>query len=451
MAPKKVNKGFESDLLVKRLTSSDPELREQGATNLVKMGPKAIAFKDEVGEMMDHKHWYVRLAASRALAHIGGDDNTPQPIEVAASKIEHADQHVKQIAMSSLQLMSERATVPPDTSSVAQRLDHTQASVRVAALDSLASMGTYSAPHAKTICSLVADDSHLVRRACVRSIARLGESVSEGAGAAARHLAHADNIIRRTASEAIVVLQPPDVAADAAAKILADENPKGREIAARTLGRLGAPAARHVDGLAQLLEDTDLSVRNAAIEAISSFGVAAEPYVSFVIDRLRHEDPSTRRDAVQVLRALGLASPKIAQDVFNQIDHAESMEMTPAFLRKACIQAFGGMGINVQPFLMPILDRLTDTDWSCQRAMVETIGELGPFVTDAAIDEITRCLWHSDPLVRRAAVEALGQMGEYAASVADSVEKCTDDDDEDVKEAARRVMLIWPQEEDEED
>lgn len=449
--PKKTSKGFESDLLVKRLTSADPELREQAGPNFVKIGPKAVAFQEETGEMLEHKHWYVRVATAKALAHIGGNEVTPQPIAVAASRLEHKDHHVKQMAIKCLTLMGERAEVPPDMTVVAEKLEHPDVDVRVSALNALASMGSYAEPHAVEICSLVADDDHMVRRICLQTISRLGEVVSDGAGAAAKHLGHPNSTIRRNAAEAIVILQPPDVAADAAARILEHENPRAREIAARSLGRIGAPAAKHTDGLAELLEDTDIAVRNAAIEAMSLFGVAADPYVEPVVDRLRHDDDSIRRDAVRTLRALGLASAKIADDVFKQIDHAESMEMVPKHVRKACIQAFGGMGIHVQPFLMSILDRLTDTDWSCKRAMVETLGELGPFMTDPAMEEIIRYLWHSDPSVRRAAVEALAAMGEHAASVADNVDKCTDDDDLDVQEAAKRAMKIWPQDEEEDE
>merc|ERR1712118_83152 len=217
------------------------------------------------------------------------------------------------------------------------------------------------------------------------------------------------------------------------------------------LGRIGTAAARHVDVLAQLLEDSENSVRTAAIQSMSSFGVAAEPYIEHVLKRIRHEDPSVRRDAVRTLRPLGLASAKIANAIFNEIDHAESMGMVPVPLRKACIQAFGGLGANVQPFLMNILDRLTDSDWSCKRAMVVTLGELGPVMTDPAMEEITRYLWHAYPSVRRAAVEALGDMGDYGACAADSIDKCTDDDDEDVQEAAKRAMLNWPQAEDEDE
>lgn len=450
MAPKKINKGFEANLLENRLTSSDPEMREQAATNLVKMGFKAIMFQEDVGMMMEHKHWYVREAASRALAHIGGE-GTPQPVELAAQRIEHADHHIRQMAISSLQLMGERADQPPDVTSVAQRLQHPEVGVRISALEALASVGSYASPHATAICSLVADDSVVVRSTCVRTICTLGEAASEGAGAAAAHLAHTDSIIRRCAADALVVLQPPEVAADATAHILADENPRAREISARTLGRIGAPAARHMGELAQLLEDPDINVRNSAIEAMSGYGVAADPYVEHVIVRLRHDDPSVRRDVVRVLRSLGCASAKIAQDIFNQIDHPETMELIPLALRKACIETFGGLGANAQPFMMSMLDRLTDSDWSCKRAMVVALGELGAFVNAVALEEMTRYLWHSDPLVRRAAVEALGAMGEHAVSVADSVDKCTDDDDEDVQEAAKRAMINWPQEEEEDD
>jgi HEAT repeat protein len=408
-----------------------------------------MTFQEEVGDMMEHKHWYVREAAGRALAHIG--TSCPQPVDVAAQKIENKDHHVRQVAVDCLQLMGERAELPPDLTCVAERLQHPEVGVRISALEALSSMGSHAAPHATEICSLVADDSVAVRRICVQSISKLGETVQEGADAAASHLGHPDNIIRRNAAEAMVLLQPPGKAADAVAKILIHENPKAREIAARTLGRIGAPAARHMDTMAELLEDPDIPVRNAAIDSMSGFGDAADPYVEHVIERLRNENAPVRRDAIRVLRPLGCASPKIAQDIFNCIDHPESMEMIPLFLRKAVIQTFGGLGANAQPFLMNMLDRLTDSDWGCKRAMVITIGELGPFVTEPALEEITRYLWHADPSVRRAAVEALGEMGEHATAVADSVDKCTDDDDEDVQEAARRAMTNWPQEEDEDD
>ncbi len=141
-----------------------------------------------------------------------------------------------------------------------------------------------------------------------------------------------------------------------------------RWAAARTLGRIGAPAAAPaVPGIAALLRDPDLDVRSASAQALERIGPAA-------------------KDAVP---ALGAAVH----------------DGDPEF-RIAVMHALTGIGTDAVSVLPDVAGELSSPDVRVRLAAAETLGRFGP-LAGGARDALRAAMNDPDAGVRRAAEEAL--------------------------------------------
>ena len=75
---------------------------------------------------------------------------------------------------------------------------------------------------------------------------------------------------------------------------------------------------------------------------------------------------------------------------------------------------------------------LQDEDWSVRRAAVEALGKLGEHAA-AVVPAIAACLQDKDGSARKAAACALGKLGEHAAAAVPLLKKCLEDYIEDVR------------------
>ena len=76
-----------------------------------------------------------------------------------------------------------------------------------------------------------------------------------------------------------------------------------------------------------------------------------------------------------------------------------------------------------------------------RKAAADALGKLGEHAA-SAVPELAKCLAHKDDGVRHAAADALGKLGEHAASAVPELTKCLADEDADV----RAVFTLGPAE-----
>jgi HEAT repeat protein len=249
-------------------------------------------------------------------------------------------------------------------------------------------------------------------------------------------------------------------------KLLRDENPAVRRRAAELLAY--APADEAIAGLLEALDDPDTGVRVAVASALEA--MADERAVPFLAQRLEQE--TVPRALVPALLAMGACGkPYVARRVLPFLEHptrevrgAAATALgrigdagqrdalwaalryapdDPTFsVRTAILGAFVDLGWkeDVRTALQELTAKGAKRHWEARGRMLLAIGaagiteekdwarqELGsddPRIVAAAADalarlgerdEVFRCLSHESPVVRRAALVALDEVGDPRA------------------------------------
>ncbi len=204
---------------------------------------------------------------------------------------------------------------------------------------------------------------------------------------------------------------------------LKDEVPEVRRAAADALGRLHHPMA--ISALIEALGDEEHDVRRAALSALSNYerGVPAAP----IRKLLASEDEEMRYSAIEILKGIRdrQSIPTLAQlvtDPSEEVRHAalhameeleapmgedlltRALDDVSADVRQTAASIAGDRQVvGVIPKLIKMLD---DRNSSVRDQAAEALTEMR---TDASHAALKKALTHSDPNVRRIAVEYFGE------------------------------------------
>jgi HEAT repeat protein len=187
---------------------------------------------------------------------------------------------------------------------------------------------------------------------------------------------------------------------------LGDENRELRKAACEALGGLGD--RRAVEPLIGRLGDTDSDVRRAACKALGRLGDARA--VEPLIGRLGNVYPEVRKAACEALGRL--ADARAVEPLIARLgDNCEDVRLGDNCedVRKSACEALVAIGL---PAVEPLLARLGDEKWLVRRAACETLGKLG----DArAVEPLIARLGEKHWDVLQAACEALGRLADPRA------------------------------------
>jgi len=278
----------------------------------------------------------------------------------------------------------------------------------------------------------------------VATCTSLGVVATEAVVQLAEFLNHQDDAVRRSAHLAVMALA--DHSGNEVAIAVVKQLQFGDVVTKRwillTMVELASLGAPHGKILASMLEEQDIGVRETAIRAL----VAAAPGVAqsslkWVFKRMEHANRDVRRSAVDAMRALAPLCPSYAQAVGRSLQEEAPEPGEDTNRQKiAVLSILAGAGANAEPYLEEMAVDLEDKDWGVRRAAVEAFEDLGEYAAPAAA-EVARRLLHHEPDVRRAAAEAIGRMGIHAGAYANRVEGLLDtEEDEDVKAACQRAV-----------
>lgn len=272
-------------------------------------------------------------------------------------------------------------------------------------------------------------------------------------------LSHPDYRVRRTCLDLLMPLRPPSALKRASDLFALDDDPTVRDAAFRLLQALGVqaedaiigalsnPVAEYRRGAIQSLSEfksqkcvakiaelydreTDKSVKDAAWKCLLSLGRAAEPYL---LKFLQDQDSAIRRDALTGLR--GSQEEKTVEavaKVFESESDEAPLHQAYEFLVRAGLRAepafLAGLKSTRQPTRLKSLVGLKAI--KSERALDPVtevfLGDCPPDVRGAAADylkslglraedALLRGLDGKDPLVRTAAILALGDIGSEKA------------------------------------
>jgi HEAT repeat protein len=193
-----------------------------------------------------------------------------------------------------------------------------------------------------------------------------------------------------------------------ATALRADKSPAVREAAATALGRMEDDAVKAIPDLKAALKDGNQAVRSAAADALRR--IAASP----------------DRDAA-----------KLVADALPELEQLVKDKNADHLGRAAAALAIGQIGA---PDALPAVATLGDTaaddkaPADVRKAAVEALGRLGEDAA-AASTKLAAVLSAADapPALRRAAVEALDRFGPAAKSAVPALKKAVSDDDKFIR------------------
>ncbi|MHA2086473.1 MAG: HEAT repeat domain-containing protein, partial [Candidatus Thorarchaeota archaeon] len=167
--------------------------------------------------------------------------------------------------------------------------------------------------------------------------------------------------------------------------------------ASLALGELGENAAEAVSHLVDCLDDDDWSICR---EAIGKIGVATDEAISSLISALEDKDEEIRTEAVITLGKMGQSAHTSIPNLI------VCLKDTSWTVRTAAAQAIKGIGTRSVEAIPTLVGTLEDKDWRVRYRSIDTLAEIG----DDAIPALIDALNHNNQIVRKGAVEALGEM-----------------------------------------
>jgi HEAT repeat protein len=236
---------------------------------------------------------------------------------------------------------------------------------------------------------------------------------------------------------------PIDLAVLTLRDALADDSAAVRTQAARSLGRIGAPAAAVaseliallkdadetvrceaaeslgqvkgnedaarlliVEALIELLQDATPSVKAAAARALGAMKKAAAPAVLGLIPLLQDQDGSVRTAAAEAIAQVG-SLDETATDCL-----ALGLASPDNVVRAQTAQALGTIGVSAQETAPALVEAMSDSNDRVRAKAVQALGKIGEAAAEVAVPSLMRALRDQDNGVSALAAEALGQMGD---------------------------------------
>ena len=457
--------------LIEGLKSDDWVVREAAAEALGRPGwdvavpPLTAALKD--------KALRVRLAAARALGRVGG----PAARDALLAALTDTEAAVRLAAIRSLADRPDKALIEPLAKVLAK---DSQAEVRAAAaevlagiedprvnLSLLAALGdgdpvvrhAVAAASGKTPAALVRtiEDKQAAVDALLALLKAPGTDAAMMPWAAemlgelgdrraveplTEALKHGDAAVRLAAAEALAQM-PDQRAASALAKAIWDEDAGVRLAATRSLAKIGPPAT---EPLVKLLEADDQALRRAAVQATGRTDVQAVVTAWRKDSKLRAEaakalrpGPASVAPLAQMLKEGDAASRRLAARTLGRVGGKEAakelvaaLEQKDGLLRVAVTDALVGIGPAA---VEPLTPATKHADAEVRRAAVNALGQIGGA---GAVEPLTAALADADWMVRYRAARWLGQLNDQRA--VEPLQAALKDDNEMVRQAAAEAL-----------
>ena len=340
----------------------------------------------------------VRLTAIEALGQIGAQGpavySRLRIVSALVKAMDDEQSSVRWAAAHALGQIRDPDTIP----ALIQALRRNQNYVKRSISDAL--RHTVSHQSVSHILKALNDPDVNVRRTAVEILGRLGEEDVKVVPALLNCLQDADHTVRRDAIEALGQLRSTE-AVPALIELLESTEWELRWAATEAIGRIGASEA--VDHLLPLLQDSDGYVCRAAVEALGHSGDSRT--IPHLLQAMNSQKPFVQQAAAKALGQVGKSMT--VPYILNAIKD-EEQEFVPKDLEDALRYISDH---SVLPFL---LEALQDGKPQVRRVAVETLGHLG---AGEAGMHLIPLLQDADEHVRHSTVQVLGTLREKNAVV----------------------------------
>lgn len=217
-------------------------------------------------------------------------------------------------------------------------------------------------------------------------------------------ITHLDSDIRSIKFNSIHVLgEVGEKSTDAVSKItscLEDDDWSICREAARSLGKIGTLAKDAVPRLSILLKDKEESIRKEAATALGKIGNPTIQSINSLRDALDDNSDIVRTEAA-------IALGEIGPDAFEAIPKLmESLKDVSWTVRTSSAQSISQIGKGSTRAIPALIYALEDPDWRVRYRVVNTLADIG----EPAVPSILEVLTHKNHIVRKEAIEALGEI-----------------------------------------
>jgi HEAT repeat protein len=390
------------------LNDPDPAVRRRAAAALEKYGNQAVQIVGDLTPALRDRDEGVRAAAAKALA-------APLPLGCSWSAVPALQAALRDVSPA----------------------------VRAEAAGALAVYGALAAGAAPDLTRALDDPDPEVRRRAMGALKFMEPAARpavpkivqalKATGPGAEHLRNAaESCLARLGPEARAAV--PDLL-----EALKGPDPKLRGAAMVILGTIGDEAA--VGPLTAVLKDPgQQEYWPGAAGALGGVGPPARAAVPLLLGALEAKgvrDPElAKRLRLAAARALGriAADPEAAVPALARMARDKGLA---DFERTQPLQALRGFGPKAAPALPALLETVRDPqDWLCRKDAFAALAAVGP----AAVPALTELLQDRSPDIRLGAVRALAEVGVGVKGVVPALLEAERDDDEKVREEARRAL-----------
>ncbi len=360
------------------------------------IGPDAVGAVPALVEKLGDPRPEIRREATLALAAIGSPEAVPKIVPLLDDELSRTP------ATYALGVLGE---IPENAeSTIRANIESDDKLLRTVSLWALARVHPDDLElKREALTQLVArlkDENPFVRTAAARALAALPPSPEIAGPIFEEALADADETTTHYMLDAIAAQGEQAVPR----LIAALEYESLREQVAYILGQIGPAAAPATDALAKLVADEDPNVSTEAAFALAKIGPGAKAGVPALVEALkRGEGRQTHAAAF----ALGSIGPDAAA---------------------------------AEPALLEVIEG-SDNSISliCAWSLVQIQGP-SPEVASKVLPELIAGLDSPLPRSRQGAAETLGRLGSLAKNATPQLQHATEDDDEDVRKAAREAL-----------
>ncbi len=356
--------------VAKLLSDEQPEVRMHAALTLGEIGPDAAAAVPQLISALNDKEAAVKIGAAYALGKIGAKE--------ASGALKQAMLDSKYPRLSVVCAWACVQINPEDQQLVDRAVN--------------------------IFSKLLTADNVRLRREASKSLAELKVAPSKAIPALIAAMADPDPSVVENVSEALVKWGGGNVAEIAAAL----RDPKRRETAVRTIGRMGKAAKAAVPDLAAALKDEDPMFRREALFALARIGQDAASAVPQIEVELADKTPEDQYAAIYALGKIGPAAKGAAGDLRKNLNSEDE------FLRIASMWALlqiQGKDEQLVKEAVPAFTKLLKDDREMRRLeAAHALGEIGPAAAKA-LPTLKELVETDTPAVRQAAKDAITKIG----------------------------------------
>ena len=321
-----------------------------------------------------------------------------------------------------------------DVDQLVTSLSDADAKVRAAAARDLAEEGSKAAPAVAALRKALSDSDPLVRAHAARALGKIGQAAMPSVDDLANMLTDENVFARREAIDALREIKPgKDRVVPLIVKALSDKDPAIVLSALHTLVEYGEDA---VPLMMRLLED-DRTVYWAAL-ALHELGPVAKDAVPGLTKALANEKEEVRQEAAMALGAIGPDAKDAVPTLTKLID--DKM----VNVQNAAILALGRIGPDAKSSAAALRkaalkgDEFTQVvaSWAAIKVDPEN-----PLARAAGIAAIVRGFQSEDASVRKATLEAVGDLRPGPAVMAPIFARMVEEEDTEMIEDVKRMAI----------